>query len=183
MIDIDPKREARLDALLDSLPRDIEPRRDLWSGIATAIVAPTGNRARPPVALAAGIATAVVGILVLIRMVPPPAMVADTAVPSAIDEGQRAEKRYNRAARFEATRADLVRRYEAQVARLDPKTRMRIAADLAVIRRAEDDIRAAYATDPGSALLARLYENVMRQEFDLYATVGLSDNPSQGNGT
>ena len=52
-----------------------------------------------------------------------------------------------------------------------PATRARVQADLAIIRKANADIRAALAQDPASPLLQQLLRSTWQQEIDLYATV------------
>ena len=176
-----PQR-ADLDALLGAVPRDLAPARDLWPGIEAAIATPHAMpvRRRWPLALAAGVAVAVVGGLVGSRMVSP-SSVTSGATPSAqIGEPDTLAVRsvQVREAEYNATRAELVRTYEERLKMLSPLTRARIAADLATIRRAEKDLREALDTDPSSRVLLRLYESTTRQEFDLYTTVGRNTEPA-----
>ena len=174
-----PRRD--LDALLDALPREVSPSRDLWPGIEAAIAPPrAGARRRWPLALAAGLAVVAVGGIVGLRMAAPPAVVAEAprgngAVTPA-EEPMRDVA--TRESEFRATRAALRQTYEERLKMLSPATRARIAADLATIQRAQQDLRDALASEPDSRVLLRLYESATQQEFDLYTTVGRNTEPA-----
>jgi hypothetical protein len=58
-----------------------------------------------------------------------------------------------------------------------PPTRTRVRADLATIRAANADLRAALAKDPASPLLLQLLASTWRQEIELYASVARSTSP------
>lgn len=164
-----------LDALLDALPRELPPQRELWAGIAAAIAAPAVRpaRLRWPYALAAGVSA--LGFALLLA-----SHTSFAPLPLAQLEQQSGTAPVEPVARalaakesdYQATRASLQGVYAQRVAMLSPMTRARIAADLASIRRAQDDIRRALAADPGSRVLVRLYESTTQQEFDLYSIVG-----------
>jgi hypothetical protein len=171
-----------LDALLGAVPRDVPPARDLWPGIEHAIKTPLAPQARPrwPLALAAGLALAVVGGVIGSRLAAPPYSTLEVAPTAPVGEPDTLAVRsvQVREAEFNATRAELVRTYEERLKILSPLTRARIAADLATIRRAQKDLRDALGTDPSSQVLLRLYESATRQEFDLYTTVGRNTEPA-----
>ena len=61
---------------------------------------------------------------------------------------------------------------------LDPPTRAKIEANLAVIHKARDDIRKALATDPDSPVLEQLLESAWHDEFDLYDDVIRTTQPT-----
>jgi hypothetical protein len=57
---------------------------------------------------------------------------------------------------YVAARAELEVSFRERLALLDPATRAKIEASLAVIRRAHEDIRKALASDPASPVLEQL---------------------------
>ena len=175
-----PRRD--LDALLAGLPRVVPPARDLWPGIEAAIAAPHAPAARRrwPLALAAGLVIAVAGGVIGSRLAAPHYSTSEVAPSTPVGEPDSLAVRSVevREAEFNATRAELVRTYDERLKMLSPLTRARIAADLATIRRAEQDLRDALGTDPSSRVLMRLYESATRQEFDLYTTVGRNTEPA-----
>jgi hypothetical protein len=61
---------------------------------------------------------------------------------------------------------------------LDPATRARIEASLAVIRSAHEDIRKALAGDPGSPVLEQLWQSTWHDELDLYDHVVRATQPT-----
>jgi hypothetical protein len=81
-------------------------------------------------------------------------------------------------ARYRATRAALEQTFRERLTLLAPETRTRIEQNLEIIRRANDDIRAALATDPNSPLLQQLLESTWQQEIDLYTTVSRNTEPA-----
>ncbi len=70
-----------------------------------------------------------------------------------------------------AARASLEVTFRERLKLLDPATRARIEASLAVIRQAHEDIRKALASDPGSPLLEQLWQSTWHDELDLYDNV------------
>jgi hypothetical protein len=169
-----PPPGSELDALLVQLPRSLPPSRDLWPGIA-AEIAPRHVVRRWPAAIAASLAVACVGGYMAWRITPP-APVADASRAGHADPAMRDV--VDRDAEYRATRAALVVTYEERLKMLSPVTRARIAADLATIQRARQDLREALSADPGSRVLLRLYESTTQQEFDLYTTVGRNTEPA-----
>jgi hypothetical protein len=166
----DPSLES-LDQRLANLPRDIEPRRDLWPGI-RARLPHTARRARPMLyAAAAGLAGAcVAGALTwaLLRAHPTPDA-AELLRAQAFDEPRNP--------RYVAARDDLEVSFRERLAQLDPATRAKIEASLAVIRRAHEDIRKALASDPGSPVLEQLWQSTWHDELDLYDHVVQNTQP------
>ncbi len=61
---------------------------------------------------------------------------------------------------YVAARAELLEvSFRERLALLDPATRAKIEASLAVIRRAHEDIRKALASDPASPVLEQLWQS------------------------
>jgi hypothetical protein len=79
---------------------------------------------------------------------------------------------------YVAARAELEVSFRERVALLDPATRAKIEASLAVIRRAHEDIRKALASDPASPVLEQLWQSTSRDELDLYDRVVRATQPT-----
>ena len=58
-----------------------------------------------------------------------------------------------------AARTDCIDTFKQRLAMLDPATRAKIEANLAVIHKARDDIRKSLAADPDSPVLEQLLES------------------------
>jgi hypothetical protein len=179
-----PVENIELDRRLAALSREQAPARDLWPGIVASMTAgnvgPVAPRRRWPLALAAGVAGAMMAGLIgwqAGREAPTP-----VGIPSPAGSGSDAFRESRFAAPegrdYRATRAELETTYRERLALLAPATRARIEQDLATIREANADIRRALATGPPSAVLNRLLESTWQQEFDLYATVARSTAPA-----
>lgn len=167
------RSQKSLDELLAELPLDLVPPRHLWRGVSGRLsVAP--RRARPLVyALAAGVAGACVAsaltwAVLQGRPVPP-------AAPLAVRAGSFDESRNPN---YVAARDDLEVSFRQRLALLDPATRARIEASLAVIRRAHEDIRKALASDPASPVLEQLWQSTWHDELDLYDHVVRATQPA-----
>jgi hypothetical protein len=102
------------------------------------------------------------------RAVTPPAQAPSMAMN--LDEPQDAG--------YLAARADLVDTFRQRLAMLDPATRAKIEANLAVIHKARDDIRKSLAEDPDSPVLEQLLESAWHDEFDLYDDVIRTTQPT-----
>lgn len=173
-----------VDEALASLPRAVQPARDLWPDIARQIGAPAGRFAsRWPLAMAASLAVAsLVGALcwTVLQQRAAPALVARSSPPAATDAATARtlvnfEPTHN--AEYVAARADLERVFNERLQLLAPATRVRVQADLETIRKANEDIRAALAQDPASPLLLKLLRNTGQQEIDLYTSVEQTTEP------
>ena len=140
-----------------SLPKSIEPRRDLWAAIETRI----GQRAawnvqriwRPALAAAAVLVVA----LALYRLLPPSATHYRPA-----EEGWVAVQ-----ADIDRATSELELILAAGRARLRPETVALLERNLAVIDTAITESRAALARDPANADLRQLFAAASRQKVDL----------------
>jgi hypothetical protein len=181
-----------VDEALASVPRSVQPTRDLWPAIARelgehrdAVVELKPRRtarsiATPwPMALAASLAVVcLVGALSwsVLRERPGAALVARNATaPATAPTLVNFEPTKN--ANYMTTRASLERVFNERLKLLQPATRARIQADLETIRKANADIRAALAKDPASPLLLKLLQNTGQQEIDLYTSVEQTTEP------
>ena len=166
--------QESLDEQLANLPRDITPAANLWPGI-SARLSYRPRRARPMLwAAAAGIAGACL------------ASALTWAVLHGRPESPAAPPQAFRAPSFDeprnpsyvAARDDLELNFRERLALLDPATRARIEASLAVIRRAHEEIRKALASDPASPVLEQLWQSTWHDELDLYDHVVRATQPT-----
>lgn len=169
---------------LGELPQHIAPARDLWPGIAAAIGA-TGEaapgdtgaateRAGPPrrrftphplLALAAAVSCVAVGVWLGRASVQPVAVATAPQAPRTVPVS------YAPDARFERTRAELLRDVAARLAALPPESRAKIEASIADLQRARGEIEAALGRDPGNALLQAMLVNSYQDEMRVLAAV------------
>ena len=77
-----------------------------------------------------------------------------------------------------AARDSLELNFRRQLALLDPATRAKIEANLAIIRQAHEDIRKALASDPASPVLEQLWQSTWHDEIDLYEHVVQATQPT-----
>jgi hypothetical protein len=162
-----------LDARLDKLPRDIVPSRYLWPSIEREIERQPLRTPQMVLAAAAAVAAlmiagAIVWAVLHARAVTPTAEAPSIAMN--LDEPNDAH--------YLAARADLVDTFRERLAMLDPATRAKIEANLAVIHKARDDIRKSLAEDPDSPVLEQLLESAWHDEFDLYDDVIRTTQPT-----
>jgi hypothetical protein len=167
-----PSTQKSLDELLGELPREIAPPRSLWRGISRRMErAP--RRARPVAyAAAAGLVCACVASALTW------VMVHDHASAPANQLATRLPNEEPMNASYVAARDDLETSFRQRLALLDPTTRARIEASLAVIRSAHEEIRKALAGDPGSPVLEQLWQSTWHDELDLYDHVVRATQPT-----
>jgi hypothetical protein len=165
-----------LDDLLADLPRDLPPPPYLWSGIARRL--PRRHRRARPMLLAA--AAAVAGACLASALtwavlhgrsaVPAAQVVVAAAQAPTLDEPHNAS--------YVAARDSLELSFRQRLALLDPATRAKIEANLAIIRQAHEDIRKALASDPASPVLEQLWQSTWHDEIDLYEHVVQATQPT-----
>jgi hypothetical protein len=163
-----------LDERLAKLPRDIVPPRYLWPPITREIARRPRSSPRMMFAAAAAVgflclAAGVVWAVLHARAAAP----ADASAPSlaiTFDEPHDSG--------FVAARAALQQTFRQRLGMLDPATRAKIEANLAVIHQAREDIRKALAADPNSPVLEQLLESAWHDEFDLYDDVIRTTQPT-----
>ena len=182
-----------LDDALASVPRDVQPTRDLWPGIhqamgertagaptdLAAVRAARSARMQWPLALAASLGVVcLVGALCwsVIHERASPNLTARTPA-SAIPGNTLVNFGPPQTAAYLAAHAALERTFNERLKLLAPATRARVQADLETIRRANADLRSALAHDPASPLLLQLLQSTGQQEIDLYTSVAQSTEP------
>ena len=187
-----------LEDALASVPREVQPARDLWPGIAAALgergerpaVTPTdlalvraARSARAvrtpwPLALAASLSVVcLVGALCwsVIHQRDTSGVMARRA--PAVPGNTLVNFGPPQNAAYLAARAAMERTFNERLNLLAPATRTRVQADLETIRRANADLRSALAQDPASPLLLQLLHSTWQQEIDLYTSVAQSTEP------
>ena len=168
----DTSRDS-LDQRLAQLPKDVAPPRNLWPGIQARIgAAPRRSR---PVLMAACIATAAACLASLftwavLRRVQAPDGLPAVASTAAFTEPS--DPKYIKA------RAALQQTFRERLTLLEPGTRAKIEASLAVIQQAHENIRQALLADPSSPVLEELWQSTWHDEIDLYDRVVEATQPS-----
>ena len=165
-----------LDTALDALPREVQPGRDLWPGVAARLEprhAPSTGR-RWPLAAAAAVALVAVTALVTAGLLrreatpvagPAPAVPAVTYAAATFGPGQVLDPAYD------AARQELARTLSARIDRLPPEARRQLERNLAELRRASAEINAALELSPGDPLLEELLLNAYQDELAVLASV------------
>jgi len=162
-----------LDARLGKLPRDIVPPRYLWPSIEREIERQPLRTPQMVLAAAAAVAALMIAAAVVWAVLHARAVTPSAEAPSiamSLDEPHDAG--------YLAARADLLDTFKERLAMLDPATRAKIEANLAVIHKARDDIRKSLAEDPESPVLEQLLESAWHDEFDLYDDVIRTTQPT-----
>jgi hypothetical protein len=162
-----------LDELLARMPRDIPPARNLWSGIALDI------ERRPrrfgmwamaasvvAICLTGGLTLAIVHSMAARHLDP---VIQVVRAPN-FDEPRNPA--------YRAARAELESSFKERLGMLDPKTRAKIEASLAVIQQAHEDMRKALEAEPSNPVLEGLLESTWQDEFDLYDDVVRNTQPA-----
>jgi hypothetical protein len=152
--------------MIANLPKDIVPPGNLWPGIAVRL--PGRTRRAPPMALAAAIAMAAAGLAsfftwAVLESRSVPRVIQTVAATSSFDESHDPK--------YVLARDSVEKTFRERLTLLEPATRAKIEASLAVIQKAHEDIRKALATDPQSPVLEQLWQSTWHDEFDLYDRV------------
>jgi hypothetical protein len=166
------RHQESLDRMIASLPKDIVPPGNLWPGIAARLAGRT--RRAPPMALAAAIAMAAAGLAsfftwAVLESRSVPRVIQSVAATSSFEEP--------RDPKYVLARDSAAKTFRERLALLEPATRTKIEASLAVIQKAHEDIRKALAADPQSPVLEQLWESTWHDEFDLYDRVVQATQP------
>ena len=178
-----------LDQALASLPRDIQPSRDLWAGISAEISAapPVTERALPRAAsyrlrLAAGF------LLVVASSITTYVITQQSAQKQVLQARQAAATQLQQApalsampasfggqepmgAEYMQARAALDAEFRRQIATLPPVARAKLERNLADLRRAASEISATLAEHPSNPLLQELLLSTYQSELALLSSV------------
>ncbi len=173
----DPMKKS-LDDLLADLPRDVPPPPYLWSGIAPPAAA-SSRRASRPMALAAAAGVAGACLASALTWAVLHGRSDGACVAGGGGGGAARRPSMSRATRAMWPRATLWKlSFRERLALLDPATRAKIEANLAIIRQAHEDIRKALASDPASPVLEQLWQSTWHDEIDLYEHVVQATQPT-----
>lgn len=159
-----PDADEALTARLRTLPREIEPRADLWAELQADLM--RDRPARRSFSRRGGLATAALVLLtsgwLAFNFLPgsepvdaPESVIAAVAAPTDTLA----------APELVALRRSAYERFAVGVDALAPETRAVIEANLERIAQARKDIEAAIAADPNSELLRRLWLSNTTQEL------------------
>jgi hypothetical protein len=164
---------ARLEARLARLPRDVEPGRDLWPAIACRLAEDESAAAPQAPARAGGVwrqAAAAVVLVALSSATTYVVMGTRTPEPERIAAVELVQHELNAArflpAGYVETRAELSAAFSDSLGRLSPQTRDVVEANLRDIERSLAEIGAALARDPGNATLQQLLVAASTQELE-----------------
>jgi hypothetical protein len=171
--DGDPNRD-KLDQVLSSLPRDVEPSRDLWPGIRAEMErAPSVTHRMPAFSLLTRMAA---GFVLLIATSATTYLVTRQSLQSGGTANFSAATDGNAiVAEYLHSRAELDRLFAERLAKLPATTRAKLESNLADLRRAENEIVANLVQNPSDALLHELLMSTYQSEAQLLAN--LSDIP------
>lgn len=161
-----------LDRLIANLPRDITPPANVWPGVAARLS--RTPRHGPPLALAASIAIAAAVLASVFTW----AVLQGRSGPRAFEIMAAASFDEPSDPKYLRARESVEKTFRDRLALLDPATRAKIEASLAIIRQAHQDIRKALTEDPQSPVLEQLWESTWHDEFDLYDRVVQATQPS-----
>jgi len=159
--------------MLRSLPREIEPQRDLWPAIEARLDSQPGRR-RPSwawQAVAAVILVAATSLVTssLLRRADSP--VAQATAPTVPVVRAAFGPPRGLGAGYESARRELAADLEQRLSSMPEPARQKLLANLAEMRRAADEINAALARQPGDPLLEELLLNTYQDELGVIASV------------
>jgi hypothetical protein len=165
--------DERIDAAIASLPRELQPARDLWPGIESRLE-PRGRRGSWAWQAAAAIALVAVSSLItanLVRHADTP--VARTYAPDPQAHVTKAAfgPSYSLDAEYDTARRQLATDLEQRLAAMPPSARQKLEANLAELHRAAAEINAALSRQPGDPLLEELLLNTYQDELGVLASV------------
>ena len=167
------RQQESLDRMIGNLPKDIVPPGNLWPGIAARLSSRT--RRAPPMALAAAIALAAAGLASFFTW----AVLESRSVPRVIQTVAASNSfEEPRDPKYVLAREAVEKTFRERLGLLEPATRTKIEASLAVIQKAHEDIRKALAADPQSPVLEQLWESTWHDELDLYDHVVRATQPA-----
>lgn len=177
-------------AAAGKLAKEVSPERDLWPGIAEAIVEPdkpARKRWKNGWAQAAAVVLLTAGSSGITYL----AVTDDTDPVSPVAEGPayvfepvsaRFGGMYNLGPDFVDARLSLAAKMGNELDRLTPAQREEVAKNITLIRTAIEDINKALTDDPDNALLQKLLINTYREELDLMMRVDSITNAAMRRG-
>lgn len=182
--------EQRIADNAAKLSREIAPERDLWPGIEAAIsepaeeALPERSRWMPYFAQAAAVVVLVAGSsLLTYQLTRQEAQVSPVVTTTAFDtEFISFGEDVSLSPSFENARNDVAAKLDVALEELSPEARAEVERNLAVIRGAVAEIKAALQNEPDSKLLQEMLNDAYRQELSLMRDVrGLTQSVMSRN--
>jgi hypothetical protein len=169
-----PAAGIALDDALEALPREIEPRRDLWPRVAARIEPLRPGRRRAWLWPAAAAVLLVAGSSLLtatwLRGGGAPVAHDGLARPGgAVTMPAAFGPAHTLSPEYEAARRQLTVMLQQRVARMPPGARRKFEANLAELQRAAHEINEALEEAPGDPLLEELLLSTYQQELAVLA--------------
>jgi hypothetical protein len=162
-----------IDAVLASLPRELQPVRDLWPDIESRLE-PRRRHGAWTWQVAAALALVAVSSLItanLVRRADTHVARASAPVPQAQLTKAAFGPSYSLNDEYDTARRQLATELAQRLATLPPSARQKLEANLAEIHRAAAEINAALARQPGDPLLEELLLNTYQDELGVIASV------------
>lgn len=170
------QRDDKLTRAARQLATGVEPQRDLWPDIERAISEPVPRRSwRMPMYAQAAAVVLLIGAssgLTYLAMKDDAPVMISRVTPEYTFERAAFGSSYTLGSDYLETRADVLARFERELARLAPEERQDVEQSLEVIRGAIDDINAALQQDPDNTLLQDLLMKTYHEELNVMRKVG-----------
>jgi hypothetical protein len=166
------REQERLDRLIANLPKDIIAPGNLWPAVASRLI--SKPRRTAPMAMAAVVAMAAAGLASFFTW----AVLESRTIPAVVQAPAAASFEEPRDPKYVLARDSVEKTFRERLTLLDPATRTKVVASLAVIQKAHEDIRKALASDPQSPVLEQLWQSTWHDEFDLYDRVVQATQPA-----
>jgi hypothetical protein len=166
------REQERLDRLIANLPKDIIAPGNLWPGVAARLT--SKPRRAAPMAMAAVVAMAAAGLASFFTW----AVLESRTIPAVVQAQSGPSFEEPRDPKYVLARDSVEKTFRERLTLLDPATRTKVEASLAVIQKAHEDIRKALASDPQSPVLEQLWQSTWHDEFDLYDRVVQATQPT-----
>lgn len=178
-----------LDEALASLPRDVQPGRDLWARISAEIKPSESVSSRRRVTSSPFFRMAAGFLLVVASSITTYVVTQQSAQKEVLQARQAAAVQLQQAptlavmpasfggqetlsAEYMRARADLDAQFQQQIATLPPVARAKLERNLADLRRAASEISATLAEHPSNPLLQELLMSTYQSELTLLGSVG-----------
>ncbi len=177
----DPNEPVKVVTNLRDLQQDVAPERDLWTSIESAIKEDVLRRSRTsqrrdrwlvPFGIAAAVSFLAIGLWIGRASNDVAPMIADQPMEGAVLPAVLEVD-----ADYSALRARLERRAIAGLANLSDEERIKVAASLATIQQAVNELESALGKDPSNALLQVLLVQSCQEEMRVLATLERAADP------